>query len=226
MIDIATGFSIEPPTAWIRRNAINHPSEGARLHSSEPSENVATRAGRSGADRTGRPATPKASAGMRSPACRHRSPLQPAHRCVKRALDRRQSDVDDRRIDAGDGNAQTARSQHRVATTRIEAGTRRHADRCHKHCCITITECCRLHDLDAGFQVPIRPIDQRYQELASLITAYRPGFPPSADPHPCALAYRRPIPPSVPDAEALAAGSSPTRLLLCRMRGDGSTAGS
>ena len=36
MIDIATGLSIEPPTAWTIRNAISQPRLGARLHSNEP----------------------------------------------------------------------------------------------------------------------------------------------------------------------------------------------
>ncbi|KEF05917.1 hypothetical protein DF17_17100 [Streptomyces rimosus] len=37
MIDIATGLSIEPPTACTMRNATRHSRFGARLHSSEPS---------------------------------------------------------------------------------------------------------------------------------------------------------------------------------------------
>ncbi len=40
MIDIATGFIIEPPTACSIRRATSHPSDGATLHSSEPSTNV------------------------------------------------------------------------------------------------------------------------------------------------------------------------------------------
>ncbi len=39
MIDIATGLSIDPPTACTARNAISQPRPGARLHSSEPSTN-------------------------------------------------------------------------------------------------------------------------------------------------------------------------------------------
>ena len=39
MIDMATGLSIEPPTAWSARAAINHLRLGARLHSSEPAAN-------------------------------------------------------------------------------------------------------------------------------------------------------------------------------------------
>ena len=42
MIDIATGLSIEPPTAWSMRNATSQPSPGARLQSSEPSVNSAS----------------------------------------------------------------------------------------------------------------------------------------------------------------------------------------
>ncbi len=42
MIDSATGFSIDPPTAWIIRKAINQPSPGAMLHSSEPATNTAS----------------------------------------------------------------------------------------------------------------------------------------------------------------------------------------
>ena len=38
-IDIATGLSIEPPTAWSIRKAISQPSPGAMLQSSEPSVN-------------------------------------------------------------------------------------------------------------------------------------------------------------------------------------------
>jgi len=36
MIDMATGFSIEPPTAWIMRNQISAFRSGAREQSSEP----------------------------------------------------------------------------------------------------------------------------------------------------------------------------------------------
>ena len=41
MIDIATGLSIEPPTACIIRNAISMPNEPATLQSSEPAEKIA-----------------------------------------------------------------------------------------------------------------------------------------------------------------------------------------
>ena len=37
MIDIATGLSMLPPTAWTIRNAISQPRPGARLHSNDPS---------------------------------------------------------------------------------------------------------------------------------------------------------------------------------------------
>jgi hypothetical protein len=36
MIDMATGLSIEPPTAWIMRKAMSESRFGAREHSSEP----------------------------------------------------------------------------------------------------------------------------------------------------------------------------------------------
>ncbi len=39
MIDIATGLSIEPPTACNIRKTISHPRVGAALHSSDPSVN-------------------------------------------------------------------------------------------------------------------------------------------------------------------------------------------
>ncbi len=39
MIDMATGFSIEPPTAWIIRAAISQLRLGERLQSSEPRVN-------------------------------------------------------------------------------------------------------------------------------------------------------------------------------------------
>ncbi|GAA3080167.1 hypothetical protein GCM10020000_77510 [Streptomyces olivoverticillatus] len=39
MIDMATGLSMEPPTACTMRKAISHPSPGARLHSTEPAVN-------------------------------------------------------------------------------------------------------------------------------------------------------------------------------------------
>jgi hypothetical protein len=39
MIDMATGLSIDPPTAWTARKAISHPVLGAMLHSSEPRPN-------------------------------------------------------------------------------------------------------------------------------------------------------------------------------------------
>ena len=40
MIDMATGFSIDPPTAWTMRKTISSARLGARLHSNEPAENV------------------------------------------------------------------------------------------------------------------------------------------------------------------------------------------
>jgi hypothetical protein len=42
MIDIATGLSMDPPTACIIRNAISQPSPGARLHNPEPTVNTAS----------------------------------------------------------------------------------------------------------------------------------------------------------------------------------------
>jgi hypothetical protein len=41
MIDMATGLSIDPPTAWSIRKATSQPRPGARLHNSEPSVNRA-----------------------------------------------------------------------------------------------------------------------------------------------------------------------------------------
>ena len=43
MIDIATGFSIEAPTACSTRNATSSPTLGARLHSSDASGEDASR---------------------------------------------------------------------------------------------------------------------------------------------------------------------------------------
>ncbi len=40
MMDMATGLSIDPPTAWIIRNTTSVVRLGARLHSSEPAENT------------------------------------------------------------------------------------------------------------------------------------------------------------------------------------------
>ncbi len=40
MIDMATGFIIEPPTACRTRNATSRPTLGARLHRSDASENT------------------------------------------------------------------------------------------------------------------------------------------------------------------------------------------
>ena len=40
MIDMATGFSIEPPIAWTIRKATRRPRLGARLHSIEPATNT------------------------------------------------------------------------------------------------------------------------------------------------------------------------------------------
>ena len=40
MMDIATGLSMDPPTACTIRNAISQPSDGARLHSREPAVKV------------------------------------------------------------------------------------------------------------------------------------------------------------------------------------------
>src|SRR5437763_15739364 len=45
MMDIATGLSIEPPTAWIIRKATSQPRPGARLHRSEPTADTARPAG-------------------------------------------------------------------------------------------------------------------------------------------------------------------------------------
>ena len=42
MIDIATGLSIAPPSAWTTRNATSAPVDGARLHRSEPMVNSAS----------------------------------------------------------------------------------------------------------------------------------------------------------------------------------------
>ncbi len=42
MIDMATGLSIEPPTACTMRKAISSLRLGARLHSSEPSVKTAS----------------------------------------------------------------------------------------------------------------------------------------------------------------------------------------
>lgn len=42
MIDMATGFSIEPPTAWTARKAISVSRLGAREQSSEPSAKTAS----------------------------------------------------------------------------------------------------------------------------------------------------------------------------------------
>ena len=36
IIDMATGLSIEPPSACTIRKATSHPTDGARLHSSDP----------------------------------------------------------------------------------------------------------------------------------------------------------------------------------------------
>jgi len=41
MMDMATGFSIEPPTACTIRNTTSQPSPGATLQSSEPSAKIA-----------------------------------------------------------------------------------------------------------------------------------------------------------------------------------------
>ena len=40
MMDMATGLSIDPPTAWIMRNTTRRVRLGARLHSSEPPEKI------------------------------------------------------------------------------------------------------------------------------------------------------------------------------------------
>ncbi len=41
MMDIATGLSMDPPTACTMRNAISQPRLGARLHSPEPTVKTA-----------------------------------------------------------------------------------------------------------------------------------------------------------------------------------------
>jgi len=41
MIDIATGFIIEPPTAWSMRNATSAGVLGAMLQSNEPNVKIA-----------------------------------------------------------------------------------------------------------------------------------------------------------------------------------------
>ena len=42
MIDMATGLSIDPPTAWTMRKTISSVRLGARLHSSEPAAKVSS----------------------------------------------------------------------------------------------------------------------------------------------------------------------------------------
>ena len=42
MIDSATGLSIEPPIAWMKRAAISMLMPGARLHSSDPATKTAS----------------------------------------------------------------------------------------------------------------------------------------------------------------------------------------
>jgi hypothetical protein len=36
MMDMATGLSMDPPTAWSMRNTMRRPRLGARLHSNDP----------------------------------------------------------------------------------------------------------------------------------------------------------------------------------------------
>src|ERR1019366_5402693 len=55
-------------------------------------------------------------------------------------LDRRQGDIDDRHVEARHEHAQTTRRQHHRTAPRATISTRRGADRCHKHCCITPTK--------------------------------------------------------------------------------------
>jgi hypothetical protein len=42
MMDMATGLSMEPPTAWTIRKTISQPRLGATLHSREPTVNRAS----------------------------------------------------------------------------------------------------------------------------------------------------------------------------------------
>ena len=42
MIDMATGLSIDPPTAWTMRKTIRSVRLGAKLHRSDPAEKVSS----------------------------------------------------------------------------------------------------------------------------------------------------------------------------------------
>jgi hypothetical protein len=117
MMDIATGLSIEPPTAWIIRKATSQPRPGARLHSSEPTVNTA----RPAWNVLRRPIRSAVDPENIKQARQHQRvrvdrPLQPGHGRMQLASDRRQRDVHDRAVQADNEQAQAANAQHEQAT--------------------------------------------------------------------------------------------------------------
>src|SRR3982751_4671541 len=112
MIDIATGLSIDPPTACSARNATSHSTVGARLHSSEATVNT-PRPAASTRLRPSRSAVEPASINRLASttvyaSTVHCSPETPACRSP---AERRERDVDGGDVEADDEQAHAADEQ-------------------------------------------------------------------------------------------------------------------
>ena len=108
-IDIATGLSIAPPIACSTRNAISSSRLGARRTAATRARTAPGRSGTRAAGRAGPRSSRTASAGSPAPACRRRSSTaaRDSAEC-KSSVDRRQRDVDDRRVEPDDEQAHRA----------------------------------------------------------------------------------------------------------------------
>ena len=201
MIDIATGLSIDPPIAWMMRAAMSSPRLGATAHSSEPKENSGQAALED---------TPTAEAVGRRPRQHQQAgddqrvgvdrPLQPRQRGVKRSVDRRERDVDDRGVQADDEQAHRADAEDDKPRPAIRHGA--------IHPCGVGTHSPSILDARPGptTMVPLRARPPR---------AYRAAVNPRIRP-----AALLPHPRATPSARSRASGSgtcSPSlRCALCR----------
>ena len=123
MIDMATGFSIEPPTAWTMRKTIRVARLGARLHSSEPAAKVTQPddEGAAAPEAVGGRAREHEQAGQHQGVGVHR-PLQARQRRVEIPADRGQGDVDDGDVEPHDEQAHRADQQDADAPPTAQLG--------------------------------------------------------------------------------------------------------
>ena len=160
MMDMATGLSIEPPTACIIRNSTSQPSPGARLQSSEPSVNdrQAGLEGPAAADPVGGGAGQHQEAGQHQ-GVRVDGPLQAGNRRVQVVLDGRQRDVDDRAVQADDEQAHAADRQDKCLAPAAELAAG-HSGRGAGHPC-SVSHPCSMPPIicwtETNFLRPRRP---------------------------------------------------------------------